>query len=117
MDETKFCTIGKSFKFDAAHHLPNYVGKCANVHGHTWHVEVEVCDFVKSNGMVLDFNELSKAVNSIISVFDHQDMNDVVKNPTCEAIADYIHTELHKILKVTAINVMVKEGEGGWART
>ncbi len=30
------------FHFDAAHQLPNYSGKCANLHGHRWEVEVVV---------------------------------------------------------------------------
>ncbi len=28
--------------FDSSHFLANYDGKCANIHGHRWEVEVEV---------------------------------------------------------------------------
>jgi len=28
--------------FDAAHQLRGYKGKCENIHGHNWKVEVEV---------------------------------------------------------------------------
>lgn len=28
--------------FDSAHFLAGYEGKCANIHGHRWRVEIEV---------------------------------------------------------------------------
>ncbi len=34
----KFDLILK-FSFDAAHYLPNYIGKCRDMHGHTWAVD------------------------------------------------------------------------------
>ena len=34
--------ITKRFTFEACHHLPNYNGKCANVHGHSYKLEVTV---------------------------------------------------------------------------
>ena len=34
-------TITKEFHFGAAHHLPNYDGKCNNIHGHEYFVRVE----------------------------------------------------------------------------
>jgi 6-pyruvoyltetrahydropterin/6-carboxytetrahydropterin synthase len=39
-------------KFDAAHYLKDYEGDCANLHGHTWRVEVYIDveeEFNKSN--------------------------------------------------------------------
>ena len=34
--------IGKTYSFEAAHHLPNHNGKCKNPHGHSYRLEVEV---------------------------------------------------------------------------
>ena len=53
----KFDLILK-FSFDAAHYLPNYIGKCRDMHGHTWAVEVIIqgAGFGEWNGF--DFKEL-----------------------------------------------------------
>ena len=32
--------VGKQFSFDASHQLVGHFGKCANLHGHTYKVEV-----------------------------------------------------------------------------
>ncbi|GCA81549.1 6-carboxy-5,6,7,8-tetrahydropterin synthase [Microcystis aeruginosa NIES-2521] len=37
--------IYKEFRFEAAHHLPHYEGKCRRLHGHSWLGRV----YVKSN--------------------------------------------------------------------
>ena len=65
------------FTFDAAHHLPNYPGKCANVHGHRWRLEVRVLGVPSvTTGMVLDFGDLKQIVcNSVIDKVDHTDLN------------------------------------------
>jgi 6-pyruvoyl-tetrahydropterin synthase len=34
--------ICRTFTFEAAHHLPNYKGKCSRPHGHGFKLEVEV---------------------------------------------------------------------------
>ena len=34
--------LTKSVTFDAAHRLRDYVGKCANLHGHTYKLEVAI---------------------------------------------------------------------------
>ena len=39
--------LSKIFTFDAAHHLPNYTGKCKNLHGHSYQFEVIVSGKIK----------------------------------------------------------------------
>ncbi|MEN6414673.1 MAG: 6-carboxytetrahydropterin synthase QueD [Veillonellales bacterium] len=75
----------KIFTFDAAHSLPGYDGKCANIHGHTYRLEVVVsrpngglAEGGSSDGMVIDFSELSRIVKTeIIDQVDHKWLNDV----------------------------------------
>jgi len=60
-------------KFDAAHKLDYYKGKCANVHGHTWKVIISIKAKIKetklnNSGMLLDFGKIKK----IIKQFDHR---------------------------------------------
>ena len=55
--------------FSSAHHLLNYKGKCENMHGHNWKVEVVArgCELDKSN-ILVDFKTLKKIVNENINV-------------------------------------------------
>lgn len=103
--------------FDAAHYLPNYPGKCARLHGHTYRVEVEVTGKVESKtGMFIDFSILKEEVNKIINKLDHNLINDIMEDiPTAENIAKWIKFELLKSEKlkeydITDISVTVFEG-------
>jgi len=64
--------IGCESHFDAAHRLSNYDGKCRNLHGHRYRVEVEFSGGLDaSSGMVMDFADLKKCVNRVADGFDH----------------------------------------------
>lgn len=87
--------VTKRFTFEACHHLPNYKGKCANVHGHSYKMEVTVSaekDFFMGssspyNSMVLDFSTLNSIVNAeVVNKYDHQDLNEFFAMPTAEAM-------------------------------
>lgn len=61
--------IYKRAHFDASHRLLHYQGKCANLHGHRWLVEVWIEGTVDSiSGILVDYNEIRK----VIDCFDHQ---------------------------------------------
>lgn len=65
-----------SHHFDAAHFLSEYNGKCSNLHGHRWKVEVTVqseCLSTNGNnkGMVVDFTDIKKSVEKEIEKYDH----------------------------------------------
>ena len=79
--------VSKKFSFDAAHFLPGYDGKCSNMHGHTWAVEITVEGLVGVNGIVLDFIVLKQIVEPWIEVLDHRLLNDVLPMPTAENLA------------------------------
>jgi len=62
--------------FDSAHFLSGYDGKCSNIHGHRWKVEVEVQSEALVNGgqldgMVIDFGDLKKDVKAMVDYYDH----------------------------------------------
>jgi len=87
--------ISKIFKFDAAHKLPGYNGKCKDLHGHTWKLIVAVEGEVKEDGMVRDFREIKQIVNGkIIDKLDHGYLNEIIENPTTENILLWIKKEL-----------------------
>lgn len=99
-------SVTKIFRFEAAHYLPGYDGKCRNLHGHTWKLEVEVSGFVTAEtGMVIDFVYLKNLVNDeVISKLDHTCLNEALEgkmvdcygvvNPTCENLLDWIWKRL-----------------------
>ena len=62
--------------FDSAHFLSGYEGKCRNLHGHRWKLEVTVSseELVREGqirGMIVDFGELKKDVKNLADEFDH----------------------------------------------
>lgn len=68
--------ITKTFSFDMAHMLDNHDGKCKNLHGHTYKLEVEVCGNLieggAKDGMVIDFSDLKQTVKAlVVEPFDH----------------------------------------------
>ena len=61
--------IYKRAHFDASHRLLHYPGKCANLHGHRWLVEVWIEGTVDSiSGILVDYNEIREVVDRL----DHQ---------------------------------------------
>lgn len=70
--------VTKEFRFEMAHALWNYDGKCKNIHGHSYILQVTVIGEPISDvnnpkyGMVIDFGDLKKIVNdSIVNQMDH----------------------------------------------
>lgn len=95
-------------QFSAAHFLRNYKGKCENLHGHNWKVEVTVSsDTLDDTGMVIDFTILKQKTTNIIEQFDHTHLNEIphfVKiNPSSENIAAYVFNLLKEELKDTTV--------------
>ena len=69
----KTMRLTKMFSFEMAHCLWHYEGKCSNLHGHSYKMEVTVEGLPsQENGMVIDFKKLKDIVNeTIIDKFDH----------------------------------------------
>lgn len=58
--------ISKSLTFDSAHMLSNYEGKCANLHGHTYKVDVSIeTESDAQAHMVMDYNEIKKVFDAV----------------------------------------------------
>lgn len=80
--------VTRSFTFDAAHELPWHTGKCRQLHGHTYRLEVSVEGPLDENGVVVDFDDLSTVVRrEVVDRFDHRFLNDLMENPTAELVA------------------------------
>ena len=89
--------ISKDFKFDAAHNLIHYHGKCEKLHGHTYRLRVVLEGGPDTEGMIIDFLELKSIVNErVISRLDHAYLNDIIPQPSAENIALWIWHELEE---------------------
>ncbi len=87
--------VTRSFSFEAAHQLEWHRGACKNLHGHSYRLEVTVAGALDDNGIVIDFADLSEVVQrSVLDVYDHTYLNDLLPNPTAELIAHDIWDRL-----------------------
>jgi len=118
-------TLNFKGHFDAAHRLESYTGKCSNLHGHRWDIEITLYTDSLQNEMVLDFNVLK----DILDEFDHstilkqceenQDLINLInqkgwklilllKSPTAENISKEIYERIYNIT-VSDLKVKVFE--------
>jgi len=92
--------IGREFSFDAAHKLEWHNGKCKNLHGHTYRLEVLVKGELNRAGIVIDFHELNEIVkDEVLAFLDHSYLNDIIDNPTAEEISIWIWNKLKEKLE------------------
>lgn len=86
-------------RFAAAHHLRNFYGKCEELHGHNWTVEVRVTSPALDEAEVaLDFGLIKKRLAAVLAELDHKYLNDLdffrTRNPSSENIARFIFERL-----------------------
>lgn len=109
-------TLTKKFRFEAAHRLAEgYVGKCANIHGHSWNGEICIAwgKSLNQTGISVDFSLLKEFVkiqiedwldHKILLFFKDEEIVELCKrnkfdfivfseNPTCEVISRWIFNE------------------------
>lgn len=131
--------VTKEVTFDSAHMLSNYSGKCQNLHGHTYKLQVTVEGPIAAEGneehMVTDFNNLKRVIDSVTECFDHAiifsddhlrgeaenallewaktyDMNYIIlpdAKSTSEHIASYIKAQIEVAYPTKRISVKVWE--------
>lgn len=72
-------TVWKEISISCAHMIPNHPGKCKNLHGHNYRIQVGVSGPVnKQTGMVKDFYEIKADLAAVIDgPCDHRYLNDV----------------------------------------
>ncbi len=115
-------TLQTSASFDSAHFLKGYEGKCSNIHGHRWTVEVTVAsenveEEGQIRGMVVDFKTLKDDLNALVDELDHSlvieegSLKEKTKEalleeafrivelpfrPTAENLAEYFYDEMEE---------------------
>jgi len=96
-------------KFQAAHFLKEYEGKCERIHGHTFQVEVNLrVDKLDNIGIGIDFTEIKKKLTEILP--DHTLLNEIYEfNPSAENLAKHFYLELKKQYPVKEVTVWESE--------
>lgn len=112
-------------RFSAAHSLTGHPGECSRLHGHTWTVEaVFAAVEIPGSGMVVDFSDAARALESVIEPFDHTYLNEVEPFgellPTAENVAKTIFARLEGMIaseswQVRLESVTVWESPEAWA--
>lgn len=106
-----------SYVFDAAHRIAGHPGKCAWLHGHTYHLEVTVSSpTLNPLGMVMDFDDLGDAVRkAVLDLWDHATLL-AADDPLGPAISAVQHEAPDRVVRLPGQpTAEVLTGEA-WAR-
>jgi 6-pyruvoyltetrahydropterin/6-carboxytetrahydropterin synthase len=104
--------------FSSSHQLRHYEGKCENMHGHNFEVEVDVVGdrLDPKLGILMDFKELKRLLKVVTAELDPRHLNDLPdfaeRNPSSELLAQYVYRRLAGLLAahpVRLAGVMVSE--------
>lgn len=106
--------LSKEFTFDSAHHLHNYEGKCMNLHGHTYKVQLMMSGVPDERGISIDFSDMKRIAQArIIGPLDHRYLNEVLPpmNTTAENMVVWMYEQVHEALVEEGLypNVRVEE--------
>jgi len=96
--------LSKSFTFEASHLLPLHDGKCRNLHGHTWRVELEFVGVHLAKppspkaGMLVDFCAVGLIAAWLHDHLDHKHLNELLEDPTSERLAAWIAEQVPRVI-------------------
>jgi len=96
--------LAKTFRFEAAHHLPAVpeTHRCHRLHGHSYEVEVVITGAIhEDTGWVVDFADISAAFAPVSAALDHRLLNEVagLENPTSENLARWICLSVSQVVQ------------------
>lgn len=109
--------LNKDMHFSAAHFIPSEdAGKCQEMHGHTYFVNVTIGgNKLDSAGFLIDFKQIKKLIHK---KYDHSVLNNHPefedRFPTTEGLAEQIWKSIQEVLrnlgnKPDCLQVIVRE--------
>ncbi len=89
--------------FSSAHFLKDYPGKCSQIHGHNYRVQITVeGETLDHLGLLVEFEVIKQALKPWIDLFDHGFLNEIPPfdqiNPSAENLAKFFHDEVAKAI-------------------
>jgi len=104
--------IGVAAQFEAAHRLVGDFGSAAQLHGHTYRLEVAVRgERLNDEGALFDIGRLNSAVDDLASSLTYRDLAEVPGlagvNTTAEAVASYCWEALAAMLYGTGLSSLL----------
>jgi 6-pyruvoyltetrahydropterin/6-carboxytetrahydropterin synthase len=122
------------------HRLPFHTGGCANIHGHSYKLWVEIEGSADENGMLMDYGDMKRLVAPVIEPLDHAFMcdedDDIMKaflattdfkrvfvpfHSTAENLAEYLLEQLWNVFsrqqRITGIRLRLQETDISYAET
>lgn len=122
--------LSRAFSFESAHRLAKgYVGKCANIHGHSFRGTLTVaCATLNHYGIGIDYADLKTFLKTIEAELDHAlllfegdlpiismcketaiEFKSFSDNPTSEVLARYIYEAAQAYFSKTFPHVQIVE--------
>jgi 6-pyruvoyltetrahydropterin/6-carboxytetrahydropterin synthase len=110
-------TIKKSFS--AAHLLKEIGGKCEELHGHNFLVEVSVsAESLNNEDLLIDFRIVKRWTDEVLEQLDHKYLNEIEyfknMNPSSEQLARFLFdriSEKSRQAKVTLSRITIWESD------
>ena len=95
--------LERTYRFESAHFLPKVPEghKCARMHGHSYVVGVVIeGDIDPDRGWLMDFSDIDKHVQPLVTSLDHRVLNEVagLDNPTSELLAVWLWGKIRATL-------------------
>lgn len=89
MSEAFVYTVSVQASYDSAHFLVNYKGKCENLHGHHYVVEVAAQSAeLNEAGIAFDFVDLKRELRALADYLDHTLLNELPEFKGIETSAE-----------------------------
>ena len=101
-------TVNKSFS--AAHIIKDIGGKCEELHGHNFVVEVTLAaGALNKEGLLIDFRIVKEWLEELFVSLDHKYLNEhpyfMNLNPSAENLARFIHDKINEKAQVKNVDV------------
>ena len=97
--------LKQQFQIESARFLPHLekTHPCSRMHGHSFKIVLRlVGDLDPKLGWVIDYNDIQKAMRSILEQIDHRVLNEIpgLENPTSELLAKWIFDKALVLLPI-----------------
>ena len=64
-------TFWRQFRFEAAHYLSGFEGKCGHIHGHNYVLSVRISGVPGDDGFIIASDALKEAMKPLMDLLDH----------------------------------------------